>query len=66
MLRILAGQPVMACCEEVDFWVGRQDPESVVLPPESLHGCALGEVPHSDALVLRVGHNHVLQCHKMV
>ena len=37
-----------------------------MLPPESLHRCALREVPHSDALVLRIGYNHVLQCHKTV
>lgn len=55
-----AVRPVMACCQQVDFRVGCQDPEPVMLPPECLHSCALGQIPHPDALVLRVGHNHVL------
>ena len=50
----------MACCQEVDLWVGAQDPEPVVLPPESLHASALGHVKDADALVLRIGDDQVL------
>ena len=51
----------MTSRKEVDLGVGGQDPEAVVLAPEGLHACALGHVPHADALVLRVGHNDVLR-----
>jgi len=54
------GVPVVAGSQQVDLRVGRQDPKAVVLPPEGLHPCALGHVPHPDALVLRVGDDDVL------
>ena len=40
--------------------MGCQNPEPVMLSSESLHRCALGQIPDPDALVLRVGHYHIL------
>lgn len=52
--------PVMTSSQKVDFRMGCQDPESIVLPSESLYSCALGQIPDPDTLVLRVGHYHIL------
>ena len=56
-----AASPVVPSCQEVDFRVGSKNPESVMLPPEGLHARALGHIKYPDALVLRVGHDQVLQ-----
>ena len=50
----------MACCKQIDFRMGAEDPESVVLPPESLHAGTFGHVKDADALVLGVGDDQVL------
>ena len=50
----------MAGRQKIDLRMSCKDPEPVMLSPESLYSCALGQVPHPDALVLRVGDYHVL------
>lgn len=37
-----------------------QHPETVVVPAEGLHSRPFGHIPHSDALVLRVGQDELL------
>ena len=37
-----------------------QHPEAIVVPAEGLHSGPFGHVPHSDALVLRVGQDELL------
>jgi hypothetical protein len=50
----------MTRCQQVNVWVGCQDPESIMLSPEGLHPRTLGHIPHADALVLAVGDDEVL------
>ena len=52
--------PVMTGGKQVDLWVCSQNPEAIVLAAESLRACALGHVPHANALVFRVGYDDVL------
>lgn len=59
------GVPVVSRGQQVDLRVGGQDPEAVVLAPEGLHARALAHVPHTDALVLRIGHNDVLHVNSL-
>jgi hypothetical protein len=50
----------MAGREEVDFRVGSNDPESVVLALEGVHSRPLIQVPNPDGLVLSRGKNEIL------
>ena len=42
---------IMACREKVDLWMGRNYPETVILPLEGLNRSSSIEVPNSDCLV---------------
>jgi hypothetical protein len=37
-----------------------QDPESIVFPPESLHGSSLPHIPHSDGFVFSSRDNQLV------
>ena len=45
---------VVTRSKEVQLRVGSDDPEAIVLPPESVHRCATLHVPDSDGAVLRI------------
>lgn len=46
--------------KQVEVWVGTQDPETIMIPPEGLHAGPLGHVPHPDAFVFRVRQDELL------
>lgn len=46
--------------KQVQVGMGSQHPEAVVVPAEGLDAGPLGHVPHSDALILRVGQDELL------
>lgn len=46
--------------EQVEVGMSSKHPEAVVVPAEGLDACPLGHVPHSDALILRVGQDELL------